>query len=338
MNKKVVISGYYGYDNFGDEAILAVLIDHLRQMQNDITVLSNNPIKTSRTYGVKSVKNFDLISLMVTIFRSDILISGGGSLLQDVSSLRSLLYYAFVIWFALKCKKKVIMFAHGIGPLQSDLAKKIVYNLLPQCTLVTVRDLKSQKMLLDKGIPAKLVSDPVFTVDLPQNKCDGTIGVQLRAYRAVDDAFLFTLAQQVVKFFGDRKIEIYVFQPAIDLDICKKFERMIKTIHPQAFTEVVHSIPNSDMIMMISKLEYMIAMRFHAVLVAIKTGVKTLAINYDAKVEQLAYNAMLPLLTISIEEDFEPPFERLLTLKSEDLLEYANTQVFEWKYFDKILK
>lgn len=338
MNKKVVISGYYGYDNFGDEAILAVLIDHLRQMQNDVTVLSHSPFKTSRTYGVKSVKNFNILGVLFSILRSDVLISGGGSLLQDVSSMRSLLYYSFVIWLAIKLKKQVLIFAHGIGPLQSDLSRKIVFNLLSRCTLVTVRDLKSQKLLADNGISAKLVSDPVFTVDLPVSTCDGSVGVQLRAYRAVDDAFLFTLAQQIVRFFGDRKIQIFVFQRSIDLEISKKFEKMLKTIHPKACTEIVHSVPNSDMIMMISKLEYMVAMRFHAVLVAIKMGVKTLAINYDAKVEQLAYDAMLPLLTISIEEDFEPPFERLLTLKSEDILEFSSNQIFEWKYFDKYLK
>ena len=338
MSKKVLISGYYGYDNFGDEAILAVLVDYLRQKNADITVISNKPLKTSRSYGVKAVKNFNLLSLIFSIFRTDVLISGGGSLLQDVTSMKSLLYYAFVIWFSLFCKKEVVIFAQGIGPLQSDLSKKIVFNLLSKCSLVTVRDIKSQKFLIDNGINAQLVSDPVFTVDLPDNASEGAVGVQLRDYRAVDDAFLFTLAKQVVKFFGDRKIEIYVFQPAIDLAICKKFEKMIKTINPKVSTEVVHSISNNDMIIMISKLEYMIALRFHAVLVAIKTGVKTLAINYDAKVEKLAYEAFLPLLTISIEQDFETPFERLLSLNSQDLLEFSKTQTFEWKYFDKFLQ
>ena len=179
---------------------------------------------------------------------------------------------------------------------------------------------------------------PVFSVDLPTNVTDGTVGIQLRAFRAIDDAFLFTLAQHVVKYFAERKIEIYSFQHSIDYAICKKFEQMIKTIHPKAYTQVIDSISQNDMIISISKLDYMIAMRFHAVLVAIKTGVKTLAINYDAKVEKIAYDAFLPLLTISIDEDFDKPFERLFALKSEDLIEYSRNQVFEWKYFDKFLR
>ena len=93
MAKKVAVSGYYGYGNFGDEAILGVLIDYLFRTNAETTVFSNNPELTSAQYGIKSVKNFDILSVMKVISESDILISGGGSLLQDVTSLKSLLYY-----------------------------------------------------------------------------------------------------------------------------------------------------------------------------------------------------------------------------------------------------
>ena len=87
-----------------------------------------------------------------------------------------------------------------------------------------------------------------------------------------------------------------------------------------------------------SHLEYMIAMRFHAVLVAVKTGVPTIAINYDAKVAKLAYEACLPLLTISVDEDFEEAFVKLKELSPQDLLEYSKTKNFDWSEFDKILR
>lgn len=335
---KVLISGYYGYDNFGDEAILSVLIDFLKRRNVEIEVLSNNPLKTARTFDVGSTKNFNLLALLVAIVNCDVLISGGGSLLQDVTSLKSLLYYAFVIKLALFFNKKVIIFAQGIGPLQSDFSKKLVFDLLSKCSLVTVRDLKSQELLKNNGINSYLVSDPVFSVDLPQSNSEGAVGVQLRAFKTVDELFLFSLAQQVVEHFGDRKIEMYVFQEALDYAVCKKFEKMLKTISPGIETEIIHKVSQNDIIIRISRLEYMIAMRFHAVLVAIKTGVKTLAINYDAKVAKLAYDAYLPLLTISVDEDWEVPFERLKELNSSDLLEYSKAQKFEWKYFEEQLK
>ena len=208
MAKKVVLSGYYGYDNFGDEAILSVLIDHLKQIGADITVLSHNPKKTGYNYQVKAVKNFNLISLLFALKNCDVLISGGGSLLQDVTSLKSLLYYSFVIWLAQLFNKQVIIFAQGIGPLQREISQKIVANLISKANLVTVRDIKSCDLLEGWGIGAKVVSDPVFSMDLPRSESSGAIGIQLRDFKTMNDAFLQRLAEVVVKEFAHR-IGIY---------------------------------------------------------------------------------------------------------------------------------
>ena len=82
----------------------------------------------------------------------------------------------------------------------------------------------------------------------------------------------------------------------------------------------------------------MIAMRFHAVLVAVKTGVPTIAINYDAKVAKLAYEAFLPLLTISCDEDFDTAFLKLKEINPANLITFSRTKTFDWSEFDKILR
>ena len=334
---RVLISGYYGYDNFGDELILSVLTDYLLRINADITVLSNNPIKTSSQYGIKSVKNFKIIKVIKAISETEILISGGGSLLQDVTSMKSLLYYLFVIWCAKLFEKKVIIFAQGIGPLQRNFSKNLTLKVLSSCDLVTVRDSVSQKFLQDNGINAKLVSDPVWSFDLPIDKKDGAVGVQLRAFRSVDNSFLTNLAKQIVLNFGERKIELFVLQETLDYDICKHFEKILKDIYPQIQTEIVHSLSNNDIIVRISRLEYMIAMRFHAILAAMKTGVKPMAINYDAKVAKLAYDAFLPMISVSGAENFEPSFEKLKKLDTNTTLSFSQSQQFEWDLFNVIL-
>ena len=93
--KKILISGYYGFDNFGDEAILGVLVNHLRG--NDITVLSSNPEKTGRTHNVNSLNSFNSQLIIERLPKFDMLISGGGSLLQNVTSNKSLFYYCGLI-------------------------------------------------------------------------------------------------------------------------------------------------------------------------------------------------------------------------------------------------
>ena len=101
MHKKVALSGYFGFDNFGDDAILSVLCDKLKLLNAEITVFSANPIKTAKEFLVNSVGSFDLKNVIKTIFKTDVLISGGGSLLQDATSFKSLVYYSGIIFLAL---------------------------------------------------------------------------------------------------------------------------------------------------------------------------------------------------------------------------------------------
>ena len=64
---KYIVSGYIGFDNFGDEAIAKVLVDRLKhEGAEKITLISSNPEKTAKLYGVDScpmLKFFDCIKL-----------------------------------------------------------------------------------------------------------------------------------------------------------------------------------------------------------------------------------------------------------------------------------
>lgn len=338
MGKNVAISGYYGFDNFGDDAILACIVDYLRSRGSNVAVISGNPKKTSALYQVFSVKNFNILAVFALLANSDVLISGGGSLLQDVTSFKSLFYYSFVIKMALALKKKVIIFAQGIGPLKHPRSEKIVKEILSKASLITVRDEKSLERVKNWGFNATLVNDPVFSLDLPRHEEDsGIIGVQLRDCKTMNDLLLNQLADKIVSEFSDKKIEIYSFQKSIDLKICKIFEKMLKLRNPEIQTEVLHSLSQVDFMIKISKLDYMIAMRFHAVLVALKCGVKTLAINYDAKVMKLAYEALIPILTMNGDDDYDAAFEKMKALDKNKILSFANNKPFEWNLFEKFL-
>ena len=330
MPKGILISGYYGFDNFGDDAILGVLVDKLKSLGNNIAVISKNPKKTSMLYQVFSVKNFSFFQVFLAMSMSDVLISGGGSLLQDVTSFKSLLYYAFIIWLAEAMQKKVVIFAQGIGPLKRKKSVEIVKGLLKKAAFVSVRDQKSLELVKSWGVNALLVNDPVFSLEVTPGNSDGTIGVQLRDYKTMNDDLLNRLARQILKEFPDRKIEIYAFQKSLDYKICLKFEKLLKTLNPMVNTEVIHSMTKNDFIFKMSHLEYMIAMRFHAVLVALKLGIKTIAINYDAKVTKLAYEALIPILTMNGDDDYNLAFAKMKALDKNALLKYANTKPFDW--------
>ena len=305
---KYIVSGYIGFDNFGDEAIAHVLSEKLKsEGAEKITLISSNPQKTAELHQVSSCP---MLNFWKPMLEADVLISGGGSLLQDVTSLKSLIYYLGVIFTALVLGKKVVIYSQGIGPINSTIGRLLTRMALRHCHEISVRDKKSQELLKKWGIDAKLVKDAVFDLNLPIRNRKGIVGVQLRNYPTLSDDFLTSLAEEITKRFSDKKIEIFSFQDSIDLDICEKFARMLyKKGHSD--TEVLHGLTINEVFEKISNLEYMIGMRFHANVSAIKSGVKTLAINYDIKVKKLADEYNLPIIELT-QRDFSKEFDQLM--------------------------
>ncbi len=291
---KYIVSGYIGFDNFGDEAIARVLTEKLKSENAEkITLISSNPERTKELHGVNSCR---MLKFFKDLKEADVLISGGGSLLQDVTSLKSLIYYLGVIYTALFLRKKVEIFAQGIGPINSKIGRFLTKNALKHASKISVRDTKSQELLKSWNIDSKLVQDPVFSLNLPQKNLKGTVGIQLRNFPTLTDKFLEKLAQNVREKFSDKKIQIISLQDSIDLEVCEKFKQMLKLEN----SEVLSGLSINDVFEVISNLEYLIGMRFHANVVAIKCGVKTTAINYDIKVKKLAEEYNLPLIELEM--------------------------------------
>lgn len=335
--KNILISGYYGFDNFGDEAILGVLTSKLKELNADVRVLSKNPSKTASLYGVKSTPFFCLSRVIFQIMKCDILISGGGSLLQDVTSLKSLLYYLWVINTALFFRKKVIIFAQGIGPINNKFGAFLTKNTLQRCTLVTVRDRKSRLLLSKWGVEVDLVCDPLFDLPLATSSPSNKVGVQLRSFKTLKEDLLILLAEQINKDFSDKEIEIFSFQDSLDLPVCKHFEEILKSKNPQIKTTLIFNQTSQEILEKISKLDYMIAMRFHAVLIALKYGIKTFAISYDIKVEKLAEEAQIPCVSMLADEDYNNLFSQLKTLDEAKLIEFSNSKHFDWSKIENII-
>ncbi len=336
MKKRIVLSGYYGFKNFGDEAILSVLIKKLQQDKNIITVISSDPEYTRSLHSnIRSIKTFDFRKIIGSIYKSDILISGGGSLLQDVTSIKSIIYYLLIIFIGLILRKKVIIFAQGIGPINSTIGQFLTKLLLRNCSYVSVRDSKSQELMNKWGIKSDLVCDPIFSVEVPQNKKTKTLAIQLRNCKGLNMDFLDRLADEVCRNFNDYKIEIYSFQDSIDLEICQTFEQKLKILAPEINTTLYSGLTNTQIIENISWAQYLISMRFHAIIIGLLAKTKTLAINYDIKVEKLAKEFELP--TVDLKKEFNNQFE---LLKNQNLSEAENkisTLNFKWDNFENAI-
>ncbi|MEY8739631.1 polysaccharide pyruvyl transferase CsaB [Bacillales bacterium AN1005] len=181
-SQKLVISGYYGFRNSGDEAVLKSILTALEEESHrsgvniEPIVLSGDPESTSAMYGVRSVHRMKFKEVREAIKESDGLISGGGSLLQDATGLKSIPYYLGVIKLAQWLKKPTFIYAQGIGPVNRKIFNPMIRSVFKACKYVSVRDEQSAELLRQLGLQwnqIHVVPDPVMGLPLPEN---GTVG------------------------------------------------------------------------------------------------------------------------------------------------------------------
>ena len=166
----IVICGSYGLGNAGDESILKAILQEVRTVApaEEITVLSRNPEETKLCHGVRSLHMFDLPAIYRLMGRTKLYINGGGSLIQDVTSRRSLWYYLFTLRMAKRRGCKVLMYGCGIGPVKHPKDIALTRKTLNGCVdAITLREDSSLKELQRFGVTNPeivLASDPALTL------------------------------------------------------------------------------------------------------------------------------------------------------------------------------
>jgi polysaccharide pyruvyl transferase CsaB len=179
QHPNVMISGYYGFDNLGDELILQVLIDALKERKAHITVLSQNPEKTRQQYGVDAISRTSILDIVEALAQTHLFISGGGGLFQDATGPMSALYYGGLIHLAAFLQVPVCFWAQGVGPLRQWLPRKVTASALEKCEAIVVRDESSADVIESLiGRRPMVTADPVWllkteksrlaSVDLPK--------------------------------------------------------------------------------------------------------------------------------------------------------------------------
>ena len=297
--RKVVISGYYGFGNSGDEAILKSIVRDFREIDSDIqiTALSNNPAKTSAEYGINAVNRLNLKSVAKAIGGCDLLLSGGGSLLQDMTSTRSLLYYLSIIRIGLFYNKKIMLYANGIGPINSAVNSKRVKKVIDNVDLITLREEDSFKLLKNLGVkkPEIIVTaDPVLTT-MPAAKTvidkifekEGIpidskfIGVNIRKWKLSKD--LESQLAASLEYIYDKYKLLPVFIPMYQSDR----EVMIKTAEKMRIPYRILSkiYAPEELIGIMGRMELVIAMRLHTLIYSSITATPMIGLIYDPKIK-----------------------------------------------------
>ena len=295
VSKKIIMSGYFGFSNSGDDAILKSIIESFKSLDPylNIKVLSKDPDLTEREYGVAAVDRFKFFDVRKSLKAADMLISGGGSLLQDKTSSRSIWYYLLIMKLAKRYKKKVFVYSNGVGPINKRFNRNITRRVLNKVDYITLRDKDSYDFIKSIGVNnpnIKVLSDPVFNLKEASDESvhkkfdinEDTVLVSIRSW--MDDEKLIAELSKFLNYLIDegKNIVFMPMQTPRDTTISEKIAANLKS------SKIINEKYPVEILMSLMKnADFIVAMRLHAMIYAIHQNVPFIGLSYDPKTETL---------------------------------------------------
>lgn len=295
-----LVCGAYGRGNAGDDAILEAIVTELRQIDPDlpIWVLSRNPADTRLTYRVNSIYTFAFPRFLHRMGKTRLYINGGGSLMQDVTSHRSLWFYLFTISAAKRRGNHVMMYGCGIGPIHSPANRKRASKVLQRSVdAITLRDTHSKSELEDMGVTRPRVvlsADPtVILPAAPPQVVDGIlesegldpngryIGFTLRPWPGFEEkAPIFAAAADYARETYGLTPVFLPIERRLDVGAAEKAAAFMKG--PCHILRDTGS--SAHTIGLFSRMQVTVSMRLHALVFAAGQGVPLVGVVYDQKI------------------------------------------------------
>ena len=339
----VVICGAYGHGNAGDEAILSGMIRQLKSLDNDlqITVISRSPTATQCDHDVNAIGRVKLWQQRKAFGRAKLYINGGGSLIQDVTSRRSLWFYLHTIHVAKKLGCKVHMYGCGIGPLKYKSDRRISAKVLNRnVDVMTLRDPDSLELLREIRVTEPeliLAADPVLSIPpceeekirefMAENGLsinEKYICLGLRPWPGFNDK-----AGDIAKALNFAYVEMGLKPVFLPMNYAKdvKVSKLVADMAGIPYV-ILPDIKEPELaIGVMSKMKLVVAMRLHSLLFAANSRVPSVGISYDPKVssfmeytgcgktielEDLTEENLAQLISLLCSADKESEFEKSL--------------------------
>ncbi|NLA58409.1 MAG: polysaccharide pyruvyl transferase CsaB [Firmicutes bacterium] len=297
-----IISGYYGFGNIGDEAVLAGMLQQLRTIapSSRCIVLSGDPARTAAEHGVEAIHRLDIKALWSALRQGTVFISGGGTLFQDVTSSRSLYYYLLMVVLARAFGLPVIVYGQGIGPFRSRWNRLLTLQILRLAGLVIVRDRGAYEQLLAWGFDGKrlcLGADPALTLRVQPHRSSKSLLRRALGHRFLPEKPVLLVSLRPWPYLDaslpavagaldqlSRRGWQVVFVPlqlAADYPVC---QRCVELMVEEAF---LWSMPLTvqETLDLLGEADYCLGMRLHALILAAVHRVPMLGLAYDPKVE-----------------------------------------------------
>lgn len=304
--KRIVVSGYYGFNNAGDEAILESIVTTLRSLAAEqgetlqFTVLSAEPAATAARLTVNAVSRTNFFAVLRALLASHALISGGGGLLQDSTGRGlSIPYYLGLVLLAGLFGKKTIFYAQGIGPIRKKYNRFLTRLIVNRVSLISVRDQGSLDELVKLGVtrPLTLTVDPAFLLEpadpsgraaaftgaLPAGK--PVVGIAIRSWQRETETLraVAAAADCIARELAAVTVLVPMHYPG-DLAAAEKLAGLMKS----RTVILQEPLAPRELLAVFNSFSLVLAMRLHALIFAALAAVPLLGIAYDRKVDALS--------------------------------------------------
>lgn len=305
--KTVALSGYYGFNNSGDEAVLVSILTALERASKDQgvaiepVVLSGDPETTKKLYGVNAVHRMKPADILHTLRSADGLISGGGSLLQDATSAKTIPYYVGILKLAQWLRKPTFIYAQGVGPVQKELFYPLIRQAFNKSAYISVRDTESKQLLGRMGLDqqkVQVVPDPVMGLRLPEDRKHQSnvderglpyVGVSVR-YWNDDRSDLNQIADMLKEVVAKKQVHLRFlpFHGGADEEASTLLMKRLGNVKAEGSAMSIspayaHPV---DMLAEVARCQLLIGMRLHSLIYAASQRVPVLGISYDPKIDQ----------------------------------------------------
>lgn len=295
----VAICGAYGRGNTGDNAILEAIIKEMRGIDPDMPlyVLSKDPSETRKLYRVNSIFTFNIPAFRNAVRKTKLYINGGGSLIQDVTSRRSLIFYLYNIMAAKRLGNRVLMYGCGIGPVLRPLDRWLSGKVLNKYVdIITLREDSSAEELKRLGVskPQTILSaDPALSLaPAPEEVVDSVFRSQgvpvkgkyicfgLRNWNGFSEKLpsIAAAAEYAYRKFG--LTPVFVPIDLHDIDVAEKVASRLSV----PYHIMKSAMSACQVIGVMSRMTVVVSMRLHGLIFTTRSGAPLIGIAYDPKV------------------------------------------------------
>ena len=311
--RRILLCGYYGEHNLGDDALLEVLNKQLpTEWQPLITAYDAVAVQTIVPNG-KVVNRRSLKTVLKSIKHVQVVVLGGGSLLQDSTSFRSLVYYIVLILAARIKHKPVLLWGQGLGPLRYAWSRYLVGLVLNSAKSITWRDSASMQLAKRIGITTTMsvAPDPVWSHQAKDYQGGGNIVLCWRPTGLLTPKGWSLLLQAVDQLSDDKgkSVTWFAFHANQDVNLLRTLSQkglVPRSLEAKSSTIIAKNIEHAQDIFRDASL--VVAMRLHAFILSTVSQCPTVALSYDPKVEAAAQTADAPWLDLA----HLPSLERII--------------------------